>query len=586
MGDKGFWDADGNWVEKSLVEGTLSEQQGNGSKSQNSGSQEPSREAVNGAGGTIVEGTAAVAGLRPETMKVINGAKPLVKDTEETKRLKENYQFFGPATAAYALFYAFCMYKNGSGITFPFFVASSLLYIYYSLKKLELTLKRGSAFYMVSGMLLAIATFCTDDARIIALNKTGIFLLMISFLITQFCDVSKWGLGKFAVTIPSVILTSLEELARPIADMAGFTKKNQSEGTRRMIYVLLGLLLTIPLFLIVAALLSSADALFRQITDAVLGFINFGNVFGVFFRVVFWYFATYMLMARLCKKSIREEVKDHRHGEPILAITVTAMLSLMYLVFSGIQIFGLFLGRLQLPEGYTYATYAREGFFQLLAVSILNLVIVLFCMAFFRESKLLKAVLTVMSLCTFIMIASSAMRMILYISTYDLTFLRILVLWALMVLFLLFLGVVIQIFKKDFPLFRFGMIVVTICYIGLAFSHPDYIVAKYNLEYSVKQPVDEKYLSELSADAAPVILPYLKAKGYDVSLILEDSAEKHENGERNWKMDEYWMTEYGAKGASGSWWHRYLRMLQQEYGQQGIRSFNLSRYFALEEAAK
>ena len=320
--------------------------------------------------------------------------------------------------------------------------------------------------------------------------------------------------------------------------------------------------------------------------DSIIGFINFGNVFGVFFRIVFWYFATYMLVARLCKKSIREEVKDHRHGEPILAITVTAMLSLMYLVFSGIQIYGLFLGRLQLPEGYTYATYAREGFFPLLAVSIFNLVIVLFCMAFFRESKLLKAVLTVMSLCTFIMIASSAMRMILYVSTYDLTFLRILVLWALMVLFLLFLGVVIQIFKKDFPLFRFGMIVVTICYIGLAFSHPDYIVAKYNLEYSVKQPVDEKYLSELSADAAPVILPYLKAKGYDVSLILEDSVEKHENGERNWKMEEYWMTKRSAKGDSGSWWHRYLRMLQQEYGQQGIRSFNLSRYFALKEAAK
>ena len=586
MGDKGFWDADGNWVEKSLVEGTLSEQQGNGSKSQNPGAQEPSREAVNGAGGTIVEGTAAVAGLRPETMKVINGAKPLVKDTEETKRLKENYQFFGPATAAYALFYAFCMYKNGSGITFPFFVASSLLYIYYSLKKLELTLKRGSAFYMVSGMLLAIATFCTDDARIIALNKTGIFLLMISFLITQFCDVSKWGLGKFAATIPSVILTSLEELARPVADMAGFTKKDQPEGVRRMIYVALGLILTIPLFLIVAALLSSADVLFRQITDAVLGFINFGNVFGVFFRIVFWYFATYMLVARLCKKSIREEVKDHRHGEPILAITVTAMLSLMYLVFSGIQIFGLFLGRLQLPEGYTYATYAREGFFQLLAVSILNLVIVLFCMAFFRESKLLKAVLTVMSLCTFIMIASSAMRMILYISTYDLTFLRILVLWALAVLFLLFLGVVIQIFKKDFPLFRYGMVVVTIFYIGLAFSHPDYLVAKYNLEYSIKQPVDEKYLSELSADAAPVILPYLKEQGYDISLILGDSVGKHMGGETNRKKDAYWLRERDQKTADGKWWHRYLDKLQQEYQEQSIRSFNLSRYRAVREASK
>ena len=531
MSEKGFWDANGNWIENSLINGT--------------GVKEPEKR---------------------ETLKVIDGAKILAKDTEETKKLKENYQFFGPATVAYALFYAFCMYKNGSGITFPFFVASSLLYFYYSLKKLELTLKSGSAFYMVSVMLLAIATFCTDDARIIALNKTGIFLLMISFLLTQFCDVSKWGLGKFAATILSVILRSLEELTRPIADMAGFTKKNQSEGTRRMIYVLLGLLLTIPLFLIVAALLSSADVLFRQITDAVLGFINLENVFSVFFHVVFWYFATYMLVARLCKKSIREEVKDHRNGEPILAITVTSMLSLMYLVFSGIQIFGLFLGRMQLPDGYTYAEYAREGFFQLLAVSILNLVIVLFCMAFFRESKILKAVLTIMSLCTFVMIASSAMRMILYVQIYNLTFLRIFVLWALATLFFLFLGVVLQIFRKDFPLFRYGMIVVTVFYVAFSFSHPDLIIAKYNLE-NADGKLDYKYLSQLSADAAPVLIPYLREQGYDLS---ETAIQKSKTKEGDMK-----------KNGNETFGYKYLKSIREDEREMGFRNFNLSRYLAV-----
>lgn len=508
---------------------------------------------------------------------------PGARDTEETKKLKENYQFFGPATAAYALFYAFCMYKNGSGITFPFFVASSLLYFYYSLKKLELTLKSGSAFYGVSVMLLAVATFCTDDERLIAFNKIGIFLLMISFLISQFCDTTKWGLGKFAATIPEVVISSLEELIRPIQDMAGFAKKGQSQGTRRVIYVFLGLLLALPIFLIMAALLSSADVLFRQITDAALGFINLGNVFGVIFHVVFCYFATYMLVARLCRKKIREDVRDHRTGEPVLAITVTSMLSLMYLVFSAIQIFGLFLGQMQLPTGYTYAKYAREGFFQLLAVSILNLVIVLFCMAFFRESKVLKGVLTVMSLCTFIMIASSAMRMILYVSTYDLTFLRILVLWGLAVLTLLFLGVMIQIFKQDFPLFQYGMVVVTVFYIGLAFSHPDYIVAKYNLEYSIKEPVDVSYLSGLSADAAPVILPYLREQGFDLSLITKD-AEKYKAKDlkfSSWKIEQ---NEWQANDSSDRHWLSYANWIRKAYLQQGIRNFNLSRYFAFREA--
>ena len=510
---------------------------------------------------------------------------PGAKDTEETKKLKENYQFFGPATAAYAMFYAFCMYKNGSGITFPFFIASSLLYFYYSLKKLELTLKSGSAFYGVSVMLLAIATFCTDDERIIAFNKLGVFLLMISFLISQFCDTAKWGFGKFAATIPGVLLSSMEELTRPIQDMAGFTKKEQSQGTRRMIYVLLGLLLALPLFLIMAALLSSADVLFRQITDAVLGFINLGNIFGVVFRVVLCYFATYMLIARLCRKKIREEVRDHRTGEPVLAITVTSMLSLMYLVFSAIQIFGLFLGQMKLPAGYTYAKYAREGFFQLLAVSIANLVIVLFCMAFFRESKVLKGVLTVMSLCTFIMIASSAMRMILYVSTYDLTFLRILVLWGLAVLALLFLGVVIQIFRQDFPLFRYGMVVVTVFYIGLAFSHPDYVIAKYNLEYSVKEPVDVRYLKELSADAAPVILPYLREQGYDLSQIMAGARKYKDSNLKNsyWKIDK---SDWKTKDSSDQLWLDYANEIRRDYIEQGIRNFNLSRYLAIQEAGK
>ena len=37
----------------------------------------------------------------------------------------------------------------------------------------------------------------------------------------------------------------------------------------------------------------------------------------------------------------------------------------------------------------TYAGYARQGFFQLLFVALLNLVMVLLCLKYFRRSKLL-----------------------------------------------------------------------------------------------------------------------------------------------------------------------------------------------------
>lgn len=47
--------------------------------------------------------------------------QPLKKqDTPETKNMKENFQIFGVASFLYACLYAFCMYRNGSGVTYPF----------------------------------------------------------------------------------------------------------------------------------------------------------------------------------------------------------------------------------------------------------------------------------------------------------------------------------------------------------------------------------------------------------------------------------------------------------------------------------
>ena len=380
-------------------------------------------------------------------------------DTEYTKRFKENFGFFGPATFVYACFYAFCMFHNGSGVTFPFFIAASLLYMCLCLSKLEITLKRGSTFYMVSMMLFAVSTFCTDDGRMIALNKTAIFLLMMSLLLKQLMDTSKWQFGKYLGSIIHLCFMSLGEMGSPVSNGKAYYRKKEKSG--KVWYAFVGFLIAVPLLAIVLLLLSGADAVFREMTDCFLESFSLGNVINILFRVNCLFFGSYMLISFLCKKTIREEVVDKRQGEPMIAITVTTLLSLIYLLFSGIQVWYLFLGKsfgkTSLPEGYTYAMYAREGFFQLLVVSILNLIIVLVCLSYFRESKLLKAILTIMSLCTFIMIASSAMRMIIYIRYYYMTFLRIFVLWSLALLTVLFVGVIIHILKEGFPLFSYSM---------------------------------------------------------------------------------------------------------------------------------
>ena len=437
-------------------------------------------------------------------------------------QIRENFQIFGVATFLYACVYAFCMYKNDAGITYLLFVVAGLFYVNYCRKQLELSVKRGTTFNVISIVLLGISTFCTDDGRIIVFNKTGVFLLMISMVLYNVYETGKWGFGKYLAAITQSILWSMGEWPGAVRDGKSYCKHKLGSKGKNVLYAVFGVLAAIPVFMLVLYLLIRADAVFGSMTNRVLDNLNLENITGIIFCVIVMFFATYGLLSYVVKREVKEETTERKKGEPILAIPMAGVLTALYLVFSVVQIAGLFLGKLALPEGYTYATYAREGFFQLLAVSILNLVLVLAGMYFFRKNNVLKVLLTLMSLCTFIMIASSAMRMILYIQRYHLTFLRIFVLWSLLVLTCLFLGVIANLYKKQFSLFRYGMVVITVCYLGLSFAHPDYWIAKYNVA-RIEEGIspDESYLRSLSADAAPVLVPYFDMRETDIRWKTE-----------------------------------------------------------------
>ena len=258
-------------------------------------------------------------------------------ETAETKRMKEHFNFFGPVTFLYAVFYAFCMFHNGSGITFPFFLAGTLLYFVFSLSKLGITLKKGSAFYMVSILLLGVSTFCTDGWAIISLNKLAVFLLVMCLLLNQYFDTTKWKLGKYVGSICQLVVMSFGELGKPFSDGKAYFRE-KGKVNKKVWYGLLGVVIALPIVLIAAGLLSSADAVFRKMTTDFMNWIRPGNIFNVVIRVTFLFFTSYALTSYLCKRSIPEEVKDRRKGEPVLAITIMSLLSLLYLLFSGIQI--------------------------------------------------------------------------------------------------------------------------------------------------------------------------------------------------------------------------------------------------------
>ncbi len=509
-------------------------------------------------------------------------------DTEQTKCLKGNFGILGLASFLYACFYTLCMYKNGSGITYPFFLAGSLWFYCFCMKKLGISLKKDSIFYMVSILLLGLSTFCTADYKIIAMNKTGIWVLTISFLLHQFYMDKNWTFGRYAGYVIAAVFGSIGEIARPFLDFAGYRKSRGKKGKGVLFYIIIGLCFSIPLLAFVWLMLMSADKVFNNMTIQIVDKLDIGNIIGISAMTIFMFFMAYCIMSYLCKKEFSEESRKKIQMESLIAITVTLPITLLYAVFCGVQIVCLFFGNIDLTK-FSYAEYAREGFFQLLLICVLNLVLVLAGHAFFKENIWLKVILAVMSGCTYIMIASSAYRMVLYIKHYYFTFLRIFVLWSLLVLFILLTGVILSIFVKEFPLFKYSMIVVTVCYLLLAFARPDYWIARFNVAnmgdnknafFDADAYQDFGYLSRLSADAAPALAEYLAEEGF----AMEDAAEAVKERQR-WEegagaYSSYYDLYGGWRDEEDSWGYYYLGRIYESYDRMGIRSFNLSKYIA------
>lgn len=438
-----------------------------------------------------------------------------------TKLVLSDFAGFGLVSLLYGIFFCFCLFENFTGITSPVLILVTCLYFFYFLKRINLTFQKSTLFYFGAALLLGLSNCLTASEPLHFFNYAGIFLLLLLSLFSYFYNEKNWNVFHYFSALLCSSFGSLGYLDGFFKSFKEFVTKNKRETENKTFRnILKGLLLSVPLLFIVILLLSSADSIFSDLLSNAFWsrIVIPQNVVGITLMILVGTLLPYSLFLYLMEHSYTEEQSVQKNGEPVIAITFTSLLSLVYLLFCFIQIRYLFFGAGSLPMGFTYAGYARQGFFQLLFVCLLNLCLVLFCLHFYKENNILKGILTIISLCTYVMIASSALRMLLYIQIYYLSFLRVLVLWALAVISLLMAGIILSIYKRAFPLFQYGLMVVTCFYIVLSLSKPDTYIAEYNLSradtanFSINEEnstyLDLSYLYSLSADAAPVIEKY------------------------------------------------------------------------------
>ncbi|MFI7638762.1 DUF4153 domain-containing protein [Nonomuraea sp. NPDC049400] len=326
--------------------------------------------------------------------------------------------------------------------------------------------------------------------------------------------VSGAGAGWLGVIRGGVsVLLALGPVAWFLAEP--FKKKSPK---RRVMPTLAALGITAVLLLVFGLLFASADAVFASFLERLTTAPDWADSapLRIFLFVLFAVLlaAVVLVALRPVVDPVGPDTKFKVSGS-IWMVPLTAV-NLLFALFVAVQITALFGGNTWVlkTSGLTYAEYARQGFFQLVVVSVFVLGIVAVAGGLLklerRERLLLAALLGMLCGLTMVVLASAMHRMNLYTDAYGLSRLRLSVqatVWWLVALFALVLvaGAVRLLGRGSGWLPRTVVLVTGLSLGAFALVNPDLQVARTQVEVRGVTKMDSDYLGDLGAEAVPAL---------------------------------------------------------------------------------
>lgn len=283
--------------------------------------------------------------------------------------------------------------------------------------------------------------------------------------------------------------------------------------------ILRGILMTVPVVLFFAALFAGADPVFNKALSLVLGlhidlFVSPVHlyVFGVMF--VFMCGALGYAFSKERTEKSPASVSKRPMGS-IEASILLGSVNALFLTFIALQASYLFGGIANiLNDSYTYAEYARRGFFELIAISAFTYLILFAAERLIernaeRHSKRFKYLSAAMVLQVMVLMIFAFNRLSLYESAFGFTTLRLYSHAFIVLLAAVYVSLLYKIFinagEAAFALRTF--IIIAMFVAGMDLMNPDLFIAQKNLErLNDTGKIDIAYISELSPDAAPVAM--------------------------------------------------------------------------------
>lgn len=314
------------------------------------------------------------------------------------------------------------------------------------------------------------------------------------------------------------------------------TLHNAAQGREGLLrQVGYGLLIAAPFVIIFGLLFSSADMIFADWLER----LNVWEYGWRALRTLVLLMLGIGFLTTLVRGNDTTELRAWSWKMPVATVgVVLALLNLLFAAFVAIQI-KYFFGQADyvLTSGMSYAEYARQGFFDLVAVMVIAAVIVL---AVYRSyasvarSWLVTILQTVFVAQVAVVAVSALKRMSLYQDMYGFTTLRLYVEWFIYFALILLVFAAVALITR-FSFRRFAGVVLAIGLVAstvISWINVDRLIAANNIaRWYNGHEFDTEYLATLSLDAVPAV----------GDLIKSDSFTKLAKPQQN-DIERYWIT--------------------------------------------
>lgn len=468
----------------------------------------------------------------------------------------------------FGIVFQLLFYEKQPGLSCTLVIAAFYAAFFLTFKSTLHKINFYEALLIVFIILTAVTFSLYDDQVQMFFNVLfAITLITTHTLLTTGTNIHKWYQASFLKDLLyGIFCRPVLYIAKPFYFLSIFMGNKVKNGKlSAFIKVLSGFIIAIPLLVIVLLLLSSADMVFKNMLSGftnVFASIKFGDfwlrvILALIFTLVLFSYLFSLLLGTTYRSNFSAQFQSEsltpaspkKELDQVIVITVLSLVNSVYLLFTAVQFTYLFGGlSAKLPNNLTYAEYARRGFFELVAVTIINLLILIIIINCTKNSSGIKRVLikilnSVLVGCTFVMLFSAHFRMSLYEDTYGYTYLRLFTHGFMFFILALLIAALIKIWYEKLILLKWYLIITAAAFLVLNFSNINAQIAKNNIEvYHRTGKIDVCYLTSLSAEAIPYTSEFyteISKKDPDNAAVLEaylkNEKEYLERSSKNWQ---------------------------------------------------